>query len=483
MQRHWSTRVILTLLPIVFGMLSLSVAIAADSRGMKIVIKDRGGKAIGGYSASHALLIGVSDYTAGWPDLESVPGEMDSVAGMLARQGFEVQKVLNPTAAQMKRAFEGFIDRYGFNSNDRLLFVFSGHGYNRLNGKKGYLVPSDAPDPRRDETGFLRKALDMSQILSWCRRMEAKHVLFLFDSCFSGTIFKTRALGDAPPHISHLTSKPVRQFITAGSAGEKVPARSVFAPSLTRGLRGDADVNGDGYVTGTELGMYLHDKVLGYESGQTPQYGKIRDPDLDEGDFVFVALGNAPVARGKNGRFISFSGYQWESLDGEWRVRDGILFGGPAASNHLLLQSPIRLENYTAECTVEYIRGPRNTAAATSWGINLIPGGGKRFRDRTVDIEGYGFNFTFHQHFNLFKGVKGGWYLVEPTWKYWQHSTLLADKVRIKIVARDTLYKLYANNVLVARFMDKQFPVGGFALYLGSGLEAKIYDFKLNTGQ
>ena len=33
--------------------------------------------------------------------------------------------------------------------------------------------------------------------------------------------------------------------------------------------------------------MYLQKKVPYYESGQTPQYGKIRDPYLDEGNFVF----------------------------------------------------------------------------------------------------------------------------------------------------------------------------------------------------
>jgi len=67
-----------------------------------------------------------------------------------------------------------------------------------------------------------------------------------------------------------------------------VPARSVFTPSFVRGVGGEADLDGDGYVTGTELGIYLRKKVLAYETGQTPQYGKIKDPDLDEGDFVFV---------------------------------------------------------------------------------------------------------------------------------------------------------------------------------------------------
>lgn len=454
---------------------------AAADRGLKLVIKDSGGETIGGYADSHALLIGVSDYTAGWPDLESIPAELDDMAGMLSQQGFTVQKVLDPTAEQMKSAFEEFINRYGFNRNDRLLFVFSGHGYNRLNGKKGYLVPADAPDPRNDEMGFLRKALDMTQILSWCRRMEAKHVLFLFDSCFSGTIFKTRALPKAPPHIDHLTAKPVRQFITAGSAGEAVPARSVFVPSLTRALRGDADVNRDGYVTGTELGMYLHDKVLGYRSGQTPQYGKIRDPDLDEGDFVFRALTDVDGETGRTSKpLMRFGGYDWENIDGQWRVRDGALFGGPAKSNHLLLKSPQTFGDFEANCTVDYIRGPRNSAVSNNWGINMISGGAQRFRNHTSDLEGYGFNFTFGRVFNLFKGINGGWHLIEPTWKNWQNSTLLADTVRLKIVARDGLYKIYANDVLVTRFMDKQFPMGGYALYVGPDLEAKFYDFKLD---
>ena len=128
----------------------------------------------------------------------------------------------------------------------------------------------------------------MNRILTWSREIEAKHAIFLFDSCFSGTVFKAKALPKIPPHISDVTSRPVRQFISAGSAGEEVPASSVFTPSFIRAVRGEGDLDRDGYLTGTELGMYLHKKVLSYNTGQHPQYGKIRDPDLDEGDFVFA---------------------------------------------------------------------------------------------------------------------------------------------------------------------------------------------------
>lgn len=134
----------------------------------------------------------------------------------------------------------------------------------------------------------------MGRILTWARDIEAKHALFLFDSCFSGTIFKAKALPKIPPHISDVTSRPVRQFISAGSAGEEVPANSVFTPSFIRAVRGEGDLDKDGYVTGTELGMYLHRKVLSYDTGQTPQYGKIKDPDLDEGDFVFALRSPSP---------------------------------------------------------------------------------------------------------------------------------------------------------------------------------------------
>ncbi|MCP3924830.1 MAG: hypothetical protein GY714_19810 [Desulfobacterales bacterium] len=271
---------------IIFFVLIANLSLA-QTRGLSRVTIKANGKNISLYKESHALLIGVSDYTHGWPDLEGIPAELREVEKSLVKHGFKVTKVINPNNRQLQTAFENFIDQYGYDDENRLLFFFSGHGYSRKNGKKGYLVPTDAPDPRKDKKGFLRKALSMSRILTWSREIESKHAMFLFDSCFSGTIFKTKALPKVPPHISSITAKSVRQFITAGSAGEEVPANSVFTPSVVKALRGEADLNRDGYVTGTELGMYLHQKVLGYNDRQTPQYGKIKDPELDEGDFVF----------------------------------------------------------------------------------------------------------------------------------------------------------------------------------------------------
>ena len=58
----------------------------AEQRGVA-AIKDNTGREIGFYKNSYALLIGVSDYTAGWPDLESIPGELHAVENVLKKFG------------------------------------------------------------------------------------------------------------------------------------------------------------------------------------------------------------------------------------------------------------------------------------------------------------------------------------------------------------------------------------------------------------
>jgi formylglycine-generating enzyme required for sulfatase activity len=80
----------------------------------------------------------------------------------------------------------------------------------------------------------------------------------------------------------------VRQYLIAGRQDEPIPDQSMFKRSLVEALEGKADVVRDGYVTGSELGLYITDRVVKYSRGdQHPQYGKAADKDLARGDFVF----------------------------------------------------------------------------------------------------------------------------------------------------------------------------------------------------
>ncbi|MGB0581718.1 MAG: caspase family protein [Limisphaerales bacterium] len=243
------------------------------------------------YQESHALVIGVSQYTHGWPSLTNVVAETRDVQAALERIGFQVRSVSDPDKAGLSKAFEKFIQDHGAQSQNRLLFYFSGHGF--TSNKRGYLVGADAPELEGDGEGLREKSLSMKLIQEWCREMKAKHAIFLFDSCFHDSLFPEVAMPTSEGRVGSLTGRPVRQFITAGTAGEQLPKKSVFARMFVRALRGDADTTRDGDITGSELARFLRDRLTYYDAGQVPQYGKIRDPDLDEGDFVFVMSPNS----------------------------------------------------------------------------------------------------------------------------------------------------------------------------------------------
>jgi formylglycine-generating enzyme required for sulfatase activity len=268
-----------------------SSARQTDARGLGVVhIRGEDGREVKLYERSFALVIGVSDYAAGWPKLPGVKRDIEEVSRALELHGFVVTKVENPDSAQLDKAFKAFIDVHGLGVENRLLFYFAGHGHTikqSYGEEMGYIVPTDAPNPNRDAAGFRSKAMDMQQMELYARRIQSKHALFVFDSCFSGALFAlSRAVPDS---ISYKTARPVRQFITSGSADEQVPDQSIFRRQFVEAIGGEADANRDGYVTGAELGEFLQDRVVNYSrNAQHPQYGKIRNPNLDKGDFVFA---------------------------------------------------------------------------------------------------------------------------------------------------------------------------------------------------
>ncbi len=254
------------------------------------------------YEESHALVIGNSEYINGWPSLTGVDEDILEVAKTLSAQGFNVVMGENFTKPQMDSAYSDFIARYGNDFNNRLLFYFAGHGHTvqtSYGDKLGYLVPVDAPNPQENENRFQSTSMEMAQVEIYAKRLQSKHALFVFDACFSGSIFSpTRSISEA---ISYKTTQPVRQFITSGDENELVPDKSIFREQFTEALSSSiADDNQDGYLTGTELGEFLQSSVVNKsKSKQHPQYGKIRNPALDKGDFVFVVNPNLFVSNNR----------------------------------------------------------------------------------------------------------------------------------------------------------------------------------------
>jgi hypothetical protein len=274
-----------------------SFSALCQDRGMQPVQINIDGKPTALYSQSHALVIGISDY---WK-LSTLNGVMDDVFAVkaaLENQGFDVTVKTNLTKSQLDEAFTDFISKYGQNRDARLLIYYAGHGHTvktSYGENLGYLVPIDAPKPTANNTGaFQEKCMEISQIEIYAKRIQSKHALFIFDACFSGSIFEnTRAV---PEYISHNTMLDVREFIASGQANETVPDQSIFRRQFVVALNGEADNDKDGYITGSELGDFLYKTVSNYSQGyQHPQFGKMRNPLLDKGDFVFVVNKNQSI--------------------------------------------------------------------------------------------------------------------------------------------------------------------------------------------
>mgnify|MGYP001612434662 CR=1 FL=1 len=300
-----------------------SLHLFAASRGLTVVSKE--GKSIDLYKDYHAVVIGVSDYDY-WPDLPNAVKDAQEVRTQLEKMGFTAELHLNPNAENLNSILANISFTLGRNERDRaLLLYFAGHGETTELANKtplGYIIPRDCPRQDEDPEGFYKKAVSMQKIQEVASLVQSKHMLMIFDSCFSGSLFKLNR-SPAPAYITEKIARPVRQFITAGEAHEQVPDMSIFKKCLIKALEGAADYHKDGYITGSELGMYLQNKVVEYtRKQQHPQFRTINDPDLDEGDFVFRLPGfeeNSPKPAEEDKRFDTIA-TEREQEKGKWDV-------------------------------------------------------------------------------------------------------------------------------------------------------------------
>lgn len=253
------------------------------------------------YTSSHALIIGVSRYT-NWTPLPGVLEDVEEVRLALQRHGFKTQVVLDPTSSTFDSIVKSFITEFGLAPRARLLIYYAGHGYSLVtpHGAISYLVPVDAPQPDMvDESGklvstskFVMAAFNMARVLEYAGDIHSNHVLFVFDSCFSGGVFETTR-GFSQPDFEKI-SLPVREFLSAGKANEPVMDNSIFRREFVTGINGAADADHDGTITGWELWRHISRTVpKGTNFRQTPQFDKMANPRLNKGEFLFFVPGQA----------------------------------------------------------------------------------------------------------------------------------------------------------------------------------------------
>lgn len=172
--------------------------------------------------------------------------------------------------------------------DDRVVVFYAGHGFSRRlpSGRHvGYIVPGEA------KTEAWHKYIQMKQVVEESEGCEAKHMFYMLDACFSGLAITRSAAAPSRFETDMLTNR-ARQVLAAGTAKQVVSdtgpgGHSLFTHSILGGLRGGADVNQDGVVTGYELMTFVRNKVASaLGSRQTPVFGDLLGHQSGA-DFVF----------------------------------------------------------------------------------------------------------------------------------------------------------------------------------------------------
>lgn len=247
------------------------------------------------YRKKWALIIGINDYHE-WPKLQYAVNDAQGIKKVLVdKLEFSEENIfmLENEKATRKDILQAFGDQLmnqdKIQEDDAVFIFYAGHGMTRtVNDKRslGYIVPVDA-----DRTSYISQAISMSEINDLNEMIPARHVFWVMDACYSGlALTRSGSPGlDSKRYIQEVTNRKARQIITAGGADEEVAdggpnGHSIFTWSLINALSGDADINGDGYITASEICNYVPPNVSSL-SKQTPAYGNLIGSS--GGDFIF----------------------------------------------------------------------------------------------------------------------------------------------------------------------------------------------------
>ena len=208
--------------------------------------------------------------------------------------GYETQLILDATRNQIIDAIEGYREK--LRSTDNLLIFYAGHGWLDTKAERGYWLPVDAtPDSKANW-------VSNATITDSIKAMDARHVMIVADSCYSGTLTRgIKIKSRANDHFKRLSQTKARVAMTSGglepvsdSGGGK---HSAFAKAFIDALAGN-----DGVLDGTELFKRI-ERPVKLNADQTPAYADIRKAGHEEGgDFLFVR--RKIVRRGSPNRIL-----------------------------------------------------------------------------------------------------------------------------------------------------------------------------------
>ena len=245
---------------------------------------------------SIVTVIGINEYSR-WPKLTNAVADATGIAQLFVQLGFVevVPRLLDAEATgnALRRLVTDDLSR--LSPDDNLVLFFAGHGHTHTTKlgdtsiKTGYVIPVDASSVGGQVATWVR----LDSWLSDVSRLPPRHILVIIDACHSGValgaLVKWRAAVPPTGTTEELQRRLSRRIITSALDDQiamdsgPYPQHSLFTGCLMEGLRGGLAGRGRSVVTGSEIGLYVQQRVSTYPySAQTPDFGALEHDDRGE---------------------------------------------------------------------------------------------------------------------------------------------------------------------------------------------------------
>jgi len=205
------------------------------------------------------------------------------------KYGFKTKLLLNATREEIIDEMQEMVTK--LNREDNLLIYYGGHGMYIQEQERGYWLPIDADKEKRS------KWINTQTVAAEIKHAEAKHILLVVDSCFSGSLTKSTTtnknlnIEKGDKKWDRLKLKTARVLISSGGTEIVDDADGSGHSYFARKLIDTLSENEPGHVLSSHN---IYEPIRTYVSNnspvdQTPEWKIIVDTGHDGGDFLFFA--------------------------------------------------------------------------------------------------------------------------------------------------------------------------------------------------
>jgi len=243
----------------------------------------------------YALIIGNQDYET-ITDLDTSKNDAQVMAKLLTeRYGFETKLLINADRITLMETINALNDN--LTDKDNLLIYYAGHGSRVISNDNevGYWLPVNAAAPPNDTFWVANQFIS-----NHLNRIQAKRVLVIADSCYSGLLsnspsylFLQNDTDKQWDYIKYKLERRARLLMTSGGDKPVLDSgggqHSVFSKMLIDTLKTNQQVLSAPALF-SKIKPAIEQRAKQNNFLQVPEFKTIREAGHEVGDFFFVPL-------------------------------------------------------------------------------------------------------------------------------------------------------------------------------------------------